>query len=55
MYAHGSCLYVYIESSLLYLVSISLHDSNVLVTVEKANQVNFLEEDCSKSTEFHKE
>ena len=25
MYAHGSCLYVYIESSLLDVVSISLH------------------------------
>ena len=30
-------------------------DSNILATVEKANQVDFLEEDCPTSTGFHEE
>ena len=28
-------------------------DSNILATVEKADRVDFLEEDCSTSTGFH--
>ena len=28
-------------------------DSNILVTVEKTDRVDFLEEDCSTSTGFH--
>ena len=30
-------------------------DSNILATVEKADRVDFLEEDCSTSTGFHEE
>ena len=29
--------------------------SNILATVEKANQVNFLEEDCSTLAGFHED
>ena len=30
-------------------------DSTILVTVEKANQVDFLEEDCSTSAGFYED
>ena len=30
-------------------------DSNILATVEKADRVDFLDEDCSTSTRFHEE
>ena len=30
-------------------------DSNILVTVEKTDRVDFLEEDCSSSTGFHED
>jgi len=34
MYAHGSCLYVYIESTLLNVVSISLHAQRYIPVCE---------------------
>ena len=34
MYAHGSCLYVYIESSLLHVISISLHAQRYIPVCE---------------------
>ena len=39
MYAHGLCLYVYIESTSLYVVSISLHAQRYIPVLSESESV----------------
>ena len=57
MYAYGSCLYVYIESTLLHVVSISLHEQRYLpvcksVPESQTNSISVLGVSGSTSSWF---